>query len=300
MSHHNHHSHHHHEHPSFENPGISKDEADATLASFGEQLRNTNVTNIFAALQNLSATFIENGGPQTVDQPESPSEHMGHDMSHNMGHDMGHDMSQGRDMAHDHTMHEMPADSSLHAGHGGHGTDHGMATYFYFGFENVQMLFQKWIINDLSSLLFACFILMVICIFSEWLKIWRENTTTKMIFKAQKRISSSSSRTDGLLTDSGLESGLGSSSRGSNDYLLQPVATGLVDGLTSRLHIVLSITYTVQQFISLFVMLVFMTFNLYLCFTIVLSHGLGFYIFGWRRMILSNGGNLMNDAGACH
>ena len=96
-----------------------------------------------------------------------------------------------------------------------------------------------------------------------------------MIFKAQKRISSSSSRTDGLLTDSGLESGLGSSSRGSNDYLLQPVATGLVDGLTSRLHIVLSITYTVQQFISLFVMLVFMTFNLYLCFTIVLSHGLG-------------------------
>ena len=118
------------------------------------------MTNIFAALQNLSATFIENGGPQTVDQTENPSEHMGHDMSHNMGHDMGHDMSQGRDMTHDHTMHEMPADSSLHAGHGGHGTDHGMATYFYFGFENVQMLFQKWIINDLSSLLFACFILM--------------------------------------------------------------------------------------------------------------------------------------------
>ena len=124
---------------------------------------------------------------------------------------------------------------------------------------------KPWILKPLK----------VICIFSEWLKIWRENTTTKMIFKAQKRISSSSSRTDGLLTDSGLESGLGSSSRGSNDYLLQPVATGLVDGLTSRLHIVLSITYTVQQFISLFVMLVFMTFNLYLCFTIVLSHGLG-------------------------
>ena len=138
------------------------------MASFGEQLRNTNVTNIFAALQNLSATFIENGGPQTSDQPESPSEHMGHDMNHNMGHDMGHnmghdmghDMSQGRDIAHDHTIHEMPADHSLHAGHGGHGTDHGMATYFYFGFENVQMLFQKWIIDDLSSLLFACFILM--------------------------------------------------------------------------------------------------------------------------------------------
>ena len=118
------------------------------MASFGEQLRNTNVTNIFAALQNLSATFIENGGPQSAAQPESSSEHMGHDMNH------------GRDIAHDHTIHEMPADSSIHPGHGGHGTDHGMATYFYFGFENVQMLFQKWIINDLSSLLFACFILM--------------------------------------------------------------------------------------------------------------------------------------------
>ena len=141
---------------------LSLDEADATLASFGEQLRNTNATNFFAALQNLSATFIENGGPQTADQPENPhSEHMGHDMSHNtMGHDMGHDMTQGRNIANDHTMHEMPADSSIHSGHAGHGTDHGMATYFYFGFENVQMLFQKWIINDLSSLLFACFILM--------------------------------------------------------------------------------------------------------------------------------------------
>ena len=128
------------------------------MASFGEQLRNTNATNFFATLQNLSATFIENGGPQTTDQPDNPShaEHMGHDMSHTMGHEM----NQGRDLGHDHTMHQIPVDSSIHAGHGGHGTDHGMATYFYFGFENVQMLFQKWVINDLSSLLFACFILM--------------------------------------------------------------------------------------------------------------------------------------------
>ena len=79
---------------------------------------------------------------------------------------MGHDMGQGRG-AHDNMNHQMPInsrmehDASGHMGHNmGHGTDHGMATYFYFGFENVQMLFEKWIINDISTLLFACFILM--------------------------------------------------------------------------------------------------------------------------------------------
>ena len=53
-----------------------------------------------------------------------------------------------------HEMHHTQND-----GHGGHGS-HDMATYFYFGYENVQMLFKRWIITDAKSLLIACFVLL--------------------------------------------------------------------------------------------------------------------------------------------
>ena len=46
-------------------------------------------------------------------------------------------------------------------------------------------------------------------------------------------------------------------------------------GLTNRDHILLSLTYTLQQTISLVLMLVFMTFNLYLCAAVIFGHGVG-------------------------
>ena len=56
---------------------------------------------------------------------------------------------------------------------------------------------------------------------------------------------------------------------------LRPIAPSLLVGLKMKNHILLSIGYTIQQFISLFLMLVFMTFNLYLCLTIAIGHELG-------------------------
>ena len=69
-------------------------------------------------------------------------------------------------------------------------------------------------------------------------------------------------------------------------------------GLKSSTHILLSVSYVLQQFISLCLMLVFMTFNLYLCLTVVFSAGLGFYLFAWKRIILS--GNMIQTTPDCH
>ena len=77
------------------------------------------------------------------------------------------------------------------------------------------------------------------------------------------------------------------------------LATSYRQGLTSKKHIVLSLSYILQQFISLCLMLVFMTFNLYLCLTIVFSAGFGYYIFAWQRVVLS-GQLVQNSAPDCH
>ena len=77
------------------------------------------------------------------------------------------------------------------------------------------------------------------------------------------------------------------------------LATGYRQGLTSKKHIILSLSYIVQQFMSLCLMLVFMTFNLYLCLTIVISAGLGYYLFAWQRVVLS-GQLVQNSTPDCH
>lgn len=71
------------------------------------------------------------------------------------------------------------------------------------------------------------------------------------------------------------------------------------EGLRGADHIALSVTYTIQQLISLVIMLVFMTFNLYLCMSIVFAHGLGYYLFAWQRMVLIQGATF-SETGGCH
>merc|ERR1719410_1208319 len=70
-------------------------------------------------------------------------------------------------------------------------------------------------------------------------------------------------------------------------------------GLTNRDHILLFLTYTLQQTISLVLMLVFMTFNLYLCAAVIFGHGVGYYLFAWRRLIPISG-IAITEVGTCH
>ena len=46
-----------------------------------------------------------------------------------------------------------------HASHGGDHGSHSMATYFYIGYDDVQMVLKNWIVDDLPSLLGTCLVL---------------------------------------------------------------------------------------------------------------------------------------------
>ena len=53
--------------------------------------------------------------------------------------------------------------------------------------------------------------------------------------------------------------------------------------MCSCAHIIQTLMHVVQLIVSYLLMLVFMTFNLYLCAAVVLGSGVGYFLFRWKR-----------------
>ncbi|ESP04505.1 hypothetical protein LOTGIDRAFT_136112 [Lottia gigantea] len=51
-------------------------------------------------------------------------------------------------------------------------------------------------------------------------------------------------------------------------------------------HFIQTLLHMLQVFISYCLMLVFMTYNVWLCLAIILGAGAGYFIFGWRRAVI--------------
>ena len=56
--------------------------------------------------------------------------------------------------------------------------------------------------------------------------------------------------------------------------------------LFSSSHVLQTVLHVVQVFVSYCLMLVFMTYNLWLCLAVVLGAGLGYFLFGWKRAVV--------------
>lgn len=231
----------------------------------------TNPLDLFHAMFNASRDLAQETKQATT--TTSPT-HMHHDM-----------MSHG-------SMDHSAQGTMDHTG-GGHGS-HSMATYFYVGYDDVQMVLKNWIVDDLASLLGTCLLLVAIVLVAEWLRLWRENFQFAMIQKLQSRSSSVASN-----RDQETDAMFNTMSKYKTESTTRPIAQSWRAGLTNRDHIILALTYTLQQTISLVLMLVFMTFNLYLCAAVVFGHGLGYYLFAWRR-IIPVAGLAMTELGMCH
>lgn len=186
-------THHHHVH-SHHSPvqNITNDDINRRIEDVSSRLQSQNFTNIFEFARAFMDEASRNTTLPSISATSSPlhddnmhGDHMMHDMSgthttltpHSVFHD-GHN-------AHDHGSHA--AD------------DHGMATYFYFGYENVQMILQQWRIDDIQSLIISCVMVAVLTLLSEWLRVWRDNRTTQMILRVQcAHVNGTTSTQDGV------------------------------------------------------------------------------------------------------
>eukprot|EP00794_Sanderia_malayensis_P016202 gene16202-17832_t len=185
----------------------------------------------------------------------------------NMSHNHTHNMNNGS-MNHNHT-HNMNHGNMNH-GNGG-AMMHMMQMYFYAG-QEVTILFKRWKVETTAELVGSMIGLIFLGILYEGIKIGREilkrRAAKRVIIKETIAINSlnAGNGVDKKCTQSG--------------YTTSPPKEILLSGS----HFLQTLLHIVQVFVGYLLMLAFMTYNVWVCFAIILGAGLGYFAFGWKSV----------------
>ncbi|XP_078605115.1 high affinity copper uptake protein 1-like [Branchiostoma floridae x Branchiostoma japonicum] len=194
---------------------------------------------------------------------------------HGMDHTGTHHHSGGDHAGTNHPgMHHTVTHSMDHSGMD-HGSGH--SSYFYFGHHEVVVLFLEWTINTVPALIGSCIGVFAIAMLYEGLKVWREMLIVREQ-DSKKAASNSYSMTN-------IANGKSTSTL---DVDIAPRATTPIrtrDQICNCMHALQSLLHIVQVLVSYGLMLVFMTFNVWLCLSVAFGAGAGYFAFGWRRPI---------------
>ncbi|KAF8770630.1 High affinity copper uptake protein 1 like protein [Argiope bruennichi] len=158
---------------------------------------------------------------------------------------------------------QMAADSSgadVHATHLSGGGDH-MAMYFHFGVDAV-ILFKEWTTSSTESIIGSVIGIFILAMIYEGIKFFRE-----YLFK--KYFTSLEYSSVSVLGDDGKP--------------VTEVHKVARNRMLSWPHMIQTFLHVVQMILSYFLMLIFMTFNVWLCLGVILGSGVGYFLFGWRK-----------------
>jgi len=136
-----------------------------------------------------------------------------------------------------------------------------MKMYFHFGHMEMAVLFQWWSISTVWELLLSMLGLFILAFLYEGLKFYRDYLFRTSLASGPQY----TSKTDLTIADGP-----------------QPVRMSMF----SSAHVVQTLLHMLQFTISYALMLVFMTYNLWLCFAVLLGSGLGYFFFGWRKSVV--------------
>lgn len=173
--------------------------------------------------------------------------------------DMDHgDMGSGNPSGHLHSGLEMDMNETDRtcAGH--------MLMFFHTG-KCEFILFETLRTKDVGGLVGACVAIFALAIVYEGLKVFREMLLQKAMISGNKySISNGTASTDTMVI--------------SNKNV------GL--HMMTCSHFIQTVLHMIQVFISYCLMLVFMTYNVWLCLSVILGAGIGYFLFGWRKAIV--------------
>jgi len=214
----------------------------------------------------------------------------------------------------------VPHDHSAMMGHGtSHNLHDGMIMSFHGGYDEV-ILFDFW--NTKASIplfLLSCLALFILAALYEGLKLVREKLIRRELLSRQssnvlnnrsipassnchcnKSKNNQNGETNNLLNDNGIAINVHNGEddvailNGSNKHDCcsknnnhdDKIVT--IKSYSSRLfshgHIIQTSLHMLQITVSYLLMLVFMTYNTWLCLSVVLGAGLGYFIFGLQRL----------------
>ncbi|CEF62517.1 High affinity copper uptake protein 1 [Strongyloides ratti] len=201
-------------------------------------------------------------------------QHIDHSMHNNIDHSMHNNM--------DHSMHHN-MDHSMH-----HGMDHSMKMWFHGG-TNEVILFDCWRVNSSSGLIFSCIIIFFLASCYEGLKWFRVYLQTEAnrgnLFKAFNKKNPKNCKSNALAMDGEKAIPLNTPCCGNKDCPENRSISG--EGCQSRnckdntpcLRIILALLYVIQLTLAYCLMLITMTYNIYLGAAVVFGAGLGNYLF---------------------
>jgi len=174
----------------------------------------------------------------------------------------------------------------------GHGMDHGdmMKMYFHGGYNEV-ILFDFWRISSVGGLIgsmIGCFLLGVLY---EGLKFFRE-FFLRQEFRSSgySNVSPSPESTidDGSNSINSIEPAGRVSGQERDKSSIKIIQTNLF----SRGHILQTFLQLLQVVLSYCLMLIFMTYNTWLCAAVALGAATGYFVFGWKKtVVLDSGGD---------
>ncbi|XP_045200561.1 high affinity copper uptake protein 1-like isoform X6 [Mercenaria mercenaria] len=171
--------------------------------------------------------------------------------------DHGHmDMGNGGTDGHNHVGMDMNNTDRTCAG--------GMLMFFHTG-KCEFILFETLRTKDVGGLVGACVAIFALAIIYEGLKVFREMLLQKAMLTGNKYAISNGSSSQDTMVISNKNVGL---------------------HMMTCSHFVQTVLHMVQVFISYCLMLVFMTYNVWLCLSVILGAGIGYFLFGWRKAIV--------------
>ncbi|XP_066598551.1 high affinity copper uptake protein 1-like [Prorops nasuta] len=118
---------------------------------------------------------------------------------------------------------------------------------FHFGI-NETILFKQWYIKDVAGMIYSIIGLMLLSIIYEALKSYRDHlyVYTALLKKHEGR----KSRTSLLFSD---------------------------------VHLLQTLMHILQMIVGYMLMLVFMTYNVWICMAVIVGTAFGYWLFSWRK-----------------
>lgn len=213
---------------------------------------------------------------------------MNDQMSATMIPDLSIDFANDSEDHHDHSAHMSHAHSTQ-SNHGS-GSHDMMSMAFHFGFMET-ILFSFWKIDSMSGLVGSMIGIFLMSVLYEGLKVFREYLLQRSVQMTGMDLSNA----NGIANSAG-GNATNLTGHGSSQALRMPLAgegDSAQDGLAIRTyfrpnpfswtHMIQTVLHMVQMFVSYLLMLIFMTFNVWLCSAVVLGAGCGYFAFGWRK-----------------
>jgi len=145
-----------------------------------------------------------------------------------------------------------------------------MNMYFTTVWHNSYVLFKEWELKEVWQLALACVVIGIVAALYEGLKVLREHLLIKL---APQTVQITSN-------------GYGGGADGSKDDIVSATGSNVSVRMCSGIHFLQTFLHMIQVTVSYLLMLVVMTYNVWLCISVVLGAGLGYLLFGWKKAVI--------------